>query len=334
MTKGSPIYVTGHQGYLGSAIIAALDARGIPWKGVDTGYYVPTGQARERGWRPQDLGDISPDDLAGCRAVIHAAALSNDPLCERFPELAQEVNVRGSLRMATSARSAGVPRFVLVSTSGVYRPGGDDWLDEDSPVDPTTVYRRSKLEAETGVLAVSGRDFTPIALRLPTLYGEAPDMRLDLVVNQFAYRGVRGLPLALHGDGRQWRPLGHVRDAADALIAAATVDPGALEAPLVNACPEHLNARVFELIDHATQTFPGLQVERREAPLAGGASYRVRRQRPAPWLDALPFQRDLGHAFEELRARLEPGRFSEEDANRAHRLAWLEQHLPSSPPPR
>mgnify|MGYP000889828952 CR=1 FL=1 len=310
MNPPGTVLVTGSRGYLGSCLVPECRARGWRTAGLDCGLYdaeggpaLPEPDVEMR----LDVRDVAAGDLRGVGVVLHAAAYSTDPLGEAFPDAAREVNVAGTARLADAARDAGVSRFVLVSTAGAYAPAGDAWSDESSPMEGVTVYRRSKIAAEAEVLARRGPGFEVLVVRLPTLYGDAPSLRLDLAVNGLVRRAVAGGPLELHGDGRQWRPLGHVRDVARLLADAAVAPLDRLDGPVVNACTEAMNHRVAEMVLRVARAFPGIEVVRRPPGPGGGASFRVRSVRLPVLLPAFAPSFTLDDAIVELRRRWESG---------------------------
>jgi nucleoside-diphosphate-sugar epimerase len=299
------VAITGHRGYLGAHLVARCRARGFRVLGLDTGLYdvpgTPPRVAADAESR-RDVRDVVAADLAGAEVVIHAAALSSDALGQAFPGAIRDVNVAGTARVADAAREAGVRRLLVVSTAGLYAPGPDP-CDEASPVAGVTAYRASKADAEAEALARASDAFRVQVLRLPTLYGDSPALRLDLVVNVLVHRACRGQALTLHGDGSQWRPLGHVRDLADLLARAAGASFDAPAPAVCNACTDAMNHRVADVVARVAAAFPGLAVEAHPAPPGGGESWRVGSHRLSAWMPDAAFPTGLDDAIAELRAR-------------------------------
>ena len=172
--------------------------------------------------------DILTADLAGlfsgCDAVIHLAALSNDPLSDLNPALTFEINHEASVHLARCARDAGVKRFLFSSSCSTYGASGDAILDETASFNPVTPYGSSKVFVERDVGALASDTFSPAFLRNATAYGVSPRMRFDLVLNNLvAWACATGM-VYLKSDGTPWRPLVHVEDIARAFVAV-------LEAP-------------------------------------------------------------------------------------------------------
>lgn len=319
------VVVTGHRGYLGAHLVEQCRRRGWRVLGLDTGLYdVPGTPPRvlPDAESARDVRDVVAGDLAGADVVIHAAALSNDALGQRFPDAVRDVNVAGTARVADAARDAGARRFLLVSTAGLYVPGPDP-RDESSPVGGVTAYRASKQDAESEALGRATGTFGVQALRLPTLFGDSPALRLDLVVNVLVHRACRGEPLALHGDGAQWRPLGHVRDLASLLADAAAAPPGRPSPAVCNLCRPDGNHRIADVVARVAAAFPGIDVQRQPAPPGGGESWQVASAVLPDWMPGARFPTGLDAAIAELRARFDAAPLVAPASEAALRAPWL-----------
>ena len=182
------VLITGHLGYLGSVFVPRFLEAGYQVTGFDTGYYAPCVWEGPEvpPLRPvpeigKDLRDLSPGDLRGFDAVVHLAALSNDPVGNLSARWTGAINRDGSVRLAEMARAAGVRRFLFSSSCIMYGDAGRGEVDEDSPLDPKTEYARSKVDAERAISELATDSFSPVYLRNGTIYGLSPRMRLDTV---------------------------------------------------------------------------------------------------------------------------------------------------------
>jgi nucleoside-diphosphate-sugar epimerase len=273
------VLVTGHHGYIGSIVGPMLHDAGHDVVGLDAFFYegCDFGEvefAFEE--RRSDIRDVTVDDLDGFDAVVHLAALSNDPLGDLDRELTYDVNLHGTLHLAERAKEAGVERFVFASSCSMYgAASGNDLLDEAAPLRPLTPYAESKVEAEAGLSRLADDTFSPVSLRNATAYGVSPRLRLDVVLNNLAGWAFTTGSIRLLSDGTAWRPIVHVGD-----IARATL--GALEAPrelvhdvAFNVGARTENYRVRELAELVHEELPDCAVEIAGASYADPRSYRV-----------------------------------------------------------
>ena len=216
------VLVTGSSGYVGSVLCPIFEEHGHEVVGLDTGYYDGCDFGAYDGERQRitlDVRDVEPRHLEGFDAVVHLAALSNDPLGDLSPELTHEINHHGTVRVARAAKKAGVPRFVFASSCSMYGASdADALLAEDAPLRPLTAYAESKVRSEEALRELDGNGLTTVSMRNATVYGVSPRLRLDIVLNNLAaWSHVTG-KIRLLSDGMSWRPLLHVRDLAKVAV--------------------------------------------------------------------------------------------------------------------
>lgn len=219
------VLVTGGAGYIGSVLVPRLLGIGDEVVVLDKLYFGADGLADVRDRLRLVEGDLRAFDadlLDGVQAVVHLAGLSNDPSADYNPEANAAINAMGTERVARACLERGIERFVFASTCSVYYTRGpsDDLKSEDSPVAPTAFYSQGKWLAERKLLELAGPRFTPVVLRLGTVFGLSPRMRYDLVLNRFVRDAWQEGRLTVHAGGEVWRPLVHIRDVADAITAA------------------------------------------------------------------------------------------------------------------
>lgn len=275
------VLVTGVEGYIGALLCPMLMARGHEVVGLDTGYYRDGWLYSDKAEFPQfprminkDLRLIEQADLEGLDAVIHLAELSNDPLGQNKPEITHQINHQGSVRLAEMARQAGAERFVYTSSCSVYGAGTGDFLDEQAEVNPQTAYAHCKVNVERDVGAMAGDDFSPVFLRNATAYGPSPRMRFDIVLNNLTGWARTTGRIAMTSDGTPWRPLVHVRDICNAIVASLEAPRDAIHGQVFNVGRNDDNYRVREIAAMVAEVFPGCELTFGES---GGdnRSYRV-----------------------------------------------------------
>jgi nucleoside-diphosphate-sugar epimerase len=278
------ILVTGNMGYVGPGVVEQL-RRSYPeaeLAGLDMGYFAAglTGATvlPESRLDVQHFGDVrrvSSEILHGVDAVVHLAAVSNDPMGNRFEKVTLDINHRATLELAAQARAAGVSSFVFASSCSVYGAAEDSARTEDSPVAPLTAYARSKVLAEQGLADLAGARFRVTCLRFATACGWSDRLRLDLVLNDFVAAALAEKVVRIQSDGTPWRPLIHVRDMARAIDWAVARDRSAGDFVVTNVGADDWNHQVRDLATAVAKVVPGVDIWINPDAVPDRRSYRV-----------------------------------------------------------
>lgn len=267
------VLLTGHDGFIGSILRSRLVDAGHDVVDLDSLYFHPdTGGSRSR---PRDIRDVARADLQGVEAVIHLAALSNDPLGDLDPELTYDINHAASVRLAELSREAGVSRFLYSSSCSMYGVSGDDFVTEDAPLSPITPYAISKARVEEDVSRLGDKDFSPVFLRNATAYGMSPRLRTDLVLNDLVCWAYTTGKIRILSDGTPWRPVVHAEDISRAFEAMLDAPHDVVHNQAFNVGRTSENYRVRDLAEIVRGTVAGCVVEYAGTASPDQRSYRV-----------------------------------------------------------
>lgn len=327
------VLVTGHDGYIGTVLAPLLLHAGHEVTGLDAFLYEGCElfpQAVEIHALRLDVRDVTPGDLEGLDAIVHLAALSNDPLGALEPELTHEINFRATVALARAAKEAGVRRFVFASSCSMYGTADAGTpVAEDAPLRPLTAYAESKVRAEEALAALAGDHFAPVLMRNATAYGASPRMRVDIVLNNLVGWALTTGRVRILSDGTPWRPLIHVEDIARATLAVLEAPHGLVAGEAFNVGAERENYQVRDLGEIVRAAVPGSEVEYAGLGEPDPRSYRVEFGKLARAFPRLELAWTASRGAEEIRDALGAGGLTRElmEGPRYTRLKQLERLL-------
>jgi nucleoside-diphosphate-sugar epimerase len=272
------ILVTGHHGYIGAVLVRMLSKTSHEVIGLDSDFFAQNrfvGEVIDIPSLHKDLRDVQARDLTHFDAVLHLAALSNDPLGDLNPQLTYEINHRATMRLAELAKHAGVKRFLFSSSCSMYGAAGSAMLTEDASFHPVTPYAESKVFVEQELGELASANFSPVFLRNTTAYGVSPFMRFDVVLNNLVAWAATTGSIKIQSDGTPWRPLVHIEDICRAFMAALVAPQEAIHNQAFNVGITEENYQVRDLAEIVSEIVPGCKLEYASGGGPDPRSYRV-----------------------------------------------------------
>lgn len=324
--KAERVLVTGSQGYIGSVLVDHLSRAGYDVVERDLGLYVncryPSGSIDPIGW---DVRRAEPADFNGVDAVVHLAALSNDPLGDLDPLLTYSINHHGTVRVAEAAKAAGVSRFIFASSCSLYGASAtDQYLDESAAMAPVTPYAETKVSAEKALSELADDRFSPTYMRNATVYGPSASLRLDIVVNDLCATAAATGEVLLRSDGKAWRPQVHVDDVAQSVQSVLEAPQELIHDEAFNVGRTEDNLRVSDIAELVARATPGgATIKYVDDAGSDPRSYRVSFTKIQSTLPAFRPRWTLERGIRQLLATFQKDHLNTDDFARYRRLHEL-----------
>lgn len=317
------ILITGNMGYVGPVLVAHL-RNAYPHStliGLDAGFFghclTAASAFPERLLNLQYIADVRnpPSELfKDVDALVHLAAISNDPMGKAYEHVTADINHKASVGLAENARDAGVGSYVFASSCSVYGYAEGSARDENSELNPLTAYAKSKINTERDIQKLADDNLVVTCLRFPTACGMSNRLRLDLVLNDFVAGAVASRRISILSDGTPWRPLIDVKDMARAIDWALTrpaENGGAFLS--INVGRNEWNYQVKDLAEAVREQIRDVEIHINPDAQPDKRSYQVdfsKYRELAP--DYLP-RVDLAQSIAELKTGLEQMNFDDEN---------------------
>ncbi|MCG2673214.1 NAD-dependent epimerase/dehydratase family protein [Bradyrhizobium sp. GCM10023182] len=333
------ILITGPMGYVGPVLTRHL-RKTFPTAelvGFDSGYFAHnlTGapslpEARLDSLHFGDLRNFPANLLDGVDAVVHLAAISNDPMGKEFEKVTEAINERASVALASMAEEKGVSKFIFASSCSIYGAAEGGPRRESDPLNPLTAYARSKVSMENALRTNNAGRMTVTCLRFATACGMSDRLRLDLVLNDFVASALATNEISVLSDGTPWRPLIDVADMARAIEWAIrrTPETGG-DVLLVNVGSTQGNYQVRQLAEVVAAELPGTKVSINRDALPDKRSYQVDFSLFAQLAPSHAPAVSLAQSVRNLSAGLRGINFSDKDfrGSSLMRLRTLKEHI-------
>jgi nucleoside-diphosphate-sugar epimerase len=325
------VLVTGNAGYVGTVMVPVLQSAGHEVVGLDTRLYDGCTLGPEPAAVPsirKDVRDVRAADLEGFEAVVHLAAISNDPVGNLNKQATYDVNHLATVHVAREAKAAGIQRFLFASSCSLYGASqGDAMLDESASFNPVTAYGESKILSEQDVVKLADDDFSPTFMRCATAYGFSPRLRSDIVVNNLVGFALTKGEVLIKSDGTPWRPLVHIEDISRAFLAALEAPRATVHAQAFNVGANEENYRIRDVADIVQEVVPGSRVVYAPGGEPDLRNYRVDFDKIRRTLPAFQPRWNVRRGAEQLfRAYREYGLTYADFTTRFVRLARIREH--------
>ena len=274
------ILIIGYAGYIGPVLVDQLiKNKKYSLTGIDTGYFEKKHIFKNNKYKNfktivKDVREIKKSDLINIDAIVYLAAISNDPMGNKFQKVTHEINYKSALKVANLAKKNGVSKFIYASSCSMYGFTSTLPKTERSGLNPLTAYAKSKVLAEKKLKKISTKNFKIICLRFATACGYSKNIRLDLVLNDFVASAITSKKIVVLSDGSPWRPMIHVVDMARAINWSIEVKIKK-NFLAINAGSSSMNYQIKDIAKKVGKIIKGTNISINSAALPDKRSYKV-----------------------------------------------------------
>ena len=326
------ILVTGSEGYIGQHLVELLISSGHKVFGCDPSWYEEAFVAdKVQGYElfKCDFSELSVDDLSGFDAVCHLAAISNDPMGDLDPDVTLSINQYKTISFAERCASSGVGMFLFSSSCSVYGEAVSDLVDEQSALNPVSLYAETKVEVENALLELGKSGFVTASLRNATAFGHSVNLRLDLVINDFVATALTTGAIKMLSNGEAHRPLVHCRDIAAAFMELCETPTTKVKDLVVNFGPQNANLKVLQMAQETQKVLENCELSIGDDAGKDTRDYAVDFKKWNSLFPGFQFRYSLPEGIKTLKQSLENFNFAEKDrtSGRFKRLHLLKKAL-------
>ena len=241
------ILIIGSEGYIGTKLGNYLTKKNYFCRGIDTGFFNSGKLSKEIYFNSEnfDVRMLTKKHLKDIDVVIMLAAISNDPFGNLNPENIYDPTIDYTVKIASYCKDLGI-KFIFPSSCSVYG-FSDSIIDENGKLDPKTPYSLNKIQIEQELNKLSNSNFSPIALRIATVFGFSPRMRFDTVINMLCGLAITEKKILLNSNGQAWRPFVYIEDVCRAFQCCADWECKTNQLTILNVGRNDNNLKVIDI---------------------------------------------------------------------------------------
>ena len=328
------VLITGSKGFIGSALCNYLSSKGHNIVGIDNGFfkkcklpnYIKIQKKIKYIDLEKDIRNIKISDLKEFHAIIHLAALSNDPIGNYNKKWTEDINLKASIDLAKKAKKAKVKKFLFSSSCIMYGVSkSKKSVTEKTPTDPKTIYAKSKVAAEKSISKLASKNFAPVFIRNGTIYGISEFMRFDTVLNNFVLDAYLNKEIIIKSSGNQWRPVSHIYDVCRYFELFLNSDMKVINNKAFNV--GNNNHKIKDLAKIVKKNLPSIKIKILNLRDEDNRTYKVNFNLFKKTFKNFKFKKNINNGSLELYKQLKKINLKKKDVEKFIRVKWLLKHL-------